>query len=93
MSHLFASRALKKFQNGHIISEYLFIVVLIVFALLGMIGFMGDTVSSQMEGMAQELAGQKRKTPKEFTNKTEGDYKSKYVSQYNVLLGVNKDKP
>lgn len=42
---------------GQGMSEYLIIVGLIAVAAIGVVGFMGDTVSSQMAGMAQELAG------------------------------------
>ena len=44
-------------QMGQGMSEYLIIVGLIAVAAIGVVGFMGDTVSSQMAGMAQELAG------------------------------------
>ena len=44
-------------QIGQGMSEYLIIVGLIAVAAIGVVGFMGDTVSSQMAGMAQELAG------------------------------------
>lgn len=46
-----------KSQAGQGMSEYLIIVGLIAVACIGVFGFFGDTVSNQMAGMAQEIAG------------------------------------
>jgi len=45
-------------QKGQGISEYLIIVALIAVASIGVVGFMGDTVSNQMASMAMEISGQ-----------------------------------
>ena len=58
MSRQIISRlSAKKRQLGQGMSEYLIIVALIAVAAIGVVGFMGDTVSNQMAGMAKELAG------------------------------------
>jgi len=44
-------------QAGQGMSEYLIIVGVIAVACIGVFGFFGDTVSNQMSGMAQEIAG------------------------------------
>ncbi len=45
-------------QRGQGMSEYLIIVALIAVAAIGVVGFMGDTVSNQMASMAMEISGQ-----------------------------------
>jgi len=44
-------------QRGQGMSEYLIIVALIAVAAIGVVGFMGDTVSNQMASMAKEISG------------------------------------
>ena len=44
-------------QLGQGMSEYLIIVALIAVAAIGVVGFMGDTVSNQMASMAKEISG------------------------------------
>ena len=46
-------------QFGQGMSEYLIIVALIAVAAIGVVGFMGDTISNQMAAMAKEIAGDK----------------------------------
>jgi len=65
MSYLFKSNIsvkkthVSKFrQQGQGMSEYLIIVALIAVAAIGVVGYMGDTVSNQMAGMAKEIAGE-----------------------------------
>lgn len=48
----------KSRQRGQGMSEYLIIVALIAVAAIGVVGFMGDTVSNQMASMAMEISGQ-----------------------------------
>jgi len=45
-------------QRGQGMSEYLIIVALIAVAAIGVVGFMGDTVSNQMASMAMEISGE-----------------------------------
>jgi Flp pilus assembly pilin Flp len=49
----------KSRQFGQGMSEYLIIVALIAVAAIGVVGFMGDTISNQMAAMAKEIAGEK----------------------------------
>ena len=45
-------------QLGQGITEYLIIVALIAVASIGVVSFMGSTVSNQMASMAMEISGQ-----------------------------------
>lgn len=59
MSHLNSNKFVGKIrQAGQGMSEYLIIVALIAVAAIGVVGFMGDTVSNQMAAMALEISGQ-----------------------------------
>ena len=49
-------KQLKK-QIGQGMTEYIIIVALIAIAAIAVYGFFGDTLRSQVGGMAQELAG------------------------------------
>lgn len=59
MAHLRSKKSVGKIrQRGQGMSEYLIIVALIAVAAIGVVGFMGDTVSNQMASMAMEISGQ-----------------------------------
>lgn len=59
MAHLRSNKSVGKIrQRGQGMSEYLIIVALIAVAAIGVVGFMGDTVSNQMASMAMEISGQ-----------------------------------
>jgi len=59
MTHLNNKQTVGKTrQRGQGMSEYLIIVALIAVAAIGVVGFMGDTVSNQMASMAMEISGQ-----------------------------------
>lgn len=44
-------------QRGQGMSEYIIIVALIAVAAIGVVGFMGDTITNQMATISQEIAG------------------------------------
>lgn len=57
MQHFNNKKSLKNKHRGQGMSEYLIIVALIAVAAIGVVGFMGDTVSNQMASMAMEISG------------------------------------
>lgn len=48
---------LKNLQRGQGMTEYIIIVALIAVAAIGVYRLFGDTIRSQMAGLAQEMAG------------------------------------
>ncbi|MCG8668340.1 MAG: hypothetical protein MI867_02920 [Pseudomonadales bacterium] len=62
MKTLFNKKSLRKTggarQKGQGMTEYLIVVALIAVAGIGVYRFFGDTIRSQIAGMAQEVSGQ-----------------------------------
>ena len=52
----------KRNQQGQGLSEYIIIVALIAVAAIGTVSLFGGTISNQVAGMAQEMAGQDAQT-------------------------------
>ena len=52
-----SSYGMKSRQRGQGLTEYAIIVALVAVAAIGVMGFFGDTVTSQLSGIAQEVAG------------------------------------
>ncbi|MFK8017146.1 MAG: Flp family type IVb pilin [Gammaproteobacteria bacterium] len=48
---------MKSRQLGQGLTEYAIIVALVAVAAIGVMGFFGDTVTAQLSGIAQEVAG------------------------------------
>ncbi|MFK7888015.1 MAG: Flp family type IVb pilin [Gammaproteobacteria bacterium] len=48
---------MKTRQLGQGLTEYAIIVALVAVAAIGVMGFFGDTVTAQLSGIAQEVAG------------------------------------
>ena len=51
------SFGMKTRQLGQGLTEYAIIVALVAVAAIGVMGFFGDTVTAQLSGIAQEVAG------------------------------------
>lgn len=52
-----SSFKMKSRQKGQGLTEYAIIVALVAVAAIGVMGFFGDTVTAQLSGIAQEVAG------------------------------------
>ncbi|MEO1573900.1 MAG: pilus assembly protein [Pseudomonadota bacterium] len=52
-----SSLRMKSRQKGQGLTEYAIIVALVAVAAIGVMGFFGDTVTAQLSGIAQEVAG------------------------------------
>ncbi len=52
-----SSFQMKSRQTGQGLTEYAIIVALVAVAAIGVMGFFGDTVTAQLSGIAQEVAG------------------------------------
>ncbi len=48
---------MKSRQQGQGLTEYAIIVALVAVAAIGVMGFFGDTVTAQLSGISQEVAG------------------------------------
>ncbi len=48
---------MKSRQAGQGLTEYAIIVALVAVAAIGVMGFFGDTVTAQLSGISQEIAG------------------------------------
>lgn len=80
----------KSRQLGQGMSEYLIIVALIAVAAIGVVGFMGDTISNQMSAMAKEIAGDKGDSQTALA-KTQAGQAATTASKHKDLANYAKD--
>lgn len=73
-------------QRGQGMTEYIVIVALVAVAAIGVYQFFGQTVRSQMAGIANEVAGQSAKTSidaaKTAATGADGERKEKQLDSY-----------
>lgn len=74
-------------QRGQGMTEYIIIVALIAIAAIGVFTFFGQTVRSQVSGIATELSGQDASgqigKAKQAANNSDQQTKKKGMSEYN----------
>ncbi len=83
---------LKNLQRGQGMTEYIIIVALIAVAAIGVYRLFGDTIRSQMAGLAQEMAGTSGKAASDKAIDYGKEAESAGTTQKNLSNYYNKNQ-